>query len=122
MTILENAQGHFKRVLENGLIEIPVPEWNGSVYHRRAFTLAENAKLLQLQEAGKTAEALAEAMIKHARDVDGRPLFKQSDRLILMKSIDQDVLGRIVNAMLGEELDKLEPEEAADLLETAAKN
>ena len=61
--------------------------------------MAEEAKVIELTQAGKSTEALVLTLIQRARDKDGEALFSSSDRLKLMRLADPKVILRIITEM-----------------------
>lgn len=112
MSLLEKAQAHYSELISGDLRSVHVPEWDETIYFRPSQTLAQNSKMLRLQNQNKPDEALVEAFIAHARDADGKRICNPADKVTLLRKVDQNVLTRVVNEMLGEPIDE----------ETAEKN
>lgn len=119
MNAIERAKKHWADRLTD-VREIQVPEWGDEGEPMVIFVgpsnLAQRSKLFKLAQANDM-EAVAETLILRARDKDGLPLFKPSDRETLMTSCDPEVVGRIAKE-INEDL-ALDDEEG---LEDAAKN
>ncbi|WKW35133.1 tail assembly chaperone [Phage DSL-LC06] len=92
MTILANAQEHFKSKLSGGLQKITVPEWKTDIYFKTAYPFSVEQKIIALQQEGKTVEALVETIILKALDPDGKPLFNKFDKAALMNDVDPNVI------------------------------
>tara|TARA_S200000501_G_scaffold366132_1_gene400513 strand:- start:696 stop:1037 length:342 start_codon:yes stop_codon:yes gene_type:complete len=93
--ILANAQEHFKSKLSGGLDKLPVPEWKTDVYYKASYSFAVESKIIELQQQGKTVEALCETLIQKAMDPEGKPMFNRMDKLTLMNEVDPAVILRI---------------------------
>lgn len=97
--ILKNAQEHFKSKLAGGLNKMTVPEWKTDIYYKPAYAFAVESKIIELQQQGKTVEALVESVISKALDPEGKPMFNRMDRLTLMNEVDPSVLLRIATVL-----------------------
>ena len=95
MSILENVKSHYKSKLSGELQKLSVPEWKSDVYYKTAHSFATESKIIELQQQGKTVEALVESVILKALDPDGKPLFTKFDKNTLMNEADPSVLMRI---------------------------
>ena len=62
-------------------------------------------QILALSEAGKKDEALALQLIFRCLDEDGKQQFQRSSLTELVRSVDADVIVRVINAMNEEEVD-----------------
>jgi hypothetical protein len=97
--LIDKATAHFEEVLAQGLKgPISVPEWDTDVYFKPSTTLAEETKVIELTQQGKTTEALVVTLIMRARDKDGNQLFDMSDKLKLMRAVDPQVILRVVTS------------------------
>lgn len=97
--ILKNAQEHFKNKLSGGLQKMTVPEWKTDIYYKPAYAFAVESKIIELQQAGKTVEALVESVVSKALDPEGKPMFNRMDKLTLMNEVDPSVLLRIATVL-----------------------
>lgn len=98
--LIERATAHFEEVLSGGLKgPIDVPEWDAQIYYKPSTTMAEEAKIIELSQQGKTTEALVQTLIMRARDENGDPVFTGADKLKLMRGVDPKVILRIVTSM-----------------------
>ena len=68
--VMGNITGHFKEKLSGGLQKISVPEWKTDIYFKGTYPFAVESKILQLQQQGKTVDALVESLIQKALDPD----------------------------------------------------
>jgi hypothetical protein len=97
--LIDRATAHFESVLAQGLKgPIVVPEWDTEIYYKPSSTMAEEAKIIELSQQGKTTEALVTTLIIKARDKDGTPLFDMGDRPRLMRAVDPAVILKVVTA------------------------
>jgi len=96
MSILEKAKQHYQTKLHAEPRKINIPEWDTVAYIKPGMNLSQLGEIMELSQSGKTAEAMALTMIFRLIDEEGRPLFKKHDRVELMKSVDPDVLAKIV--------------------------
>lgn len=95
--LIDKATAHFKEVLAEGLKgPIHVPEWDVDIYYKPSTTLAEEAKVVELTQKGKSTEALVITLIMRARDKDGNPLFDIADQYKLMRGVDPKVILKVV--------------------------
>lgn len=98
--VLARAKQHFKDILAGGLKgPIHVPEWECDIWYKAATTFAQESKIVELTASGKTVEALVEALIMRALDHDGAPIFGKADKPELMRSVDPNVIMRIMAEM-----------------------
>ena len=109
MSLLDAAKADFRKKMSSELDYIDVAEWgNGQparVYFRPAMTLKQQGQILALAEAGKKDEALALQLIFRCLDEDGKQQFQRSSLTELVRSVDADVIVRVINAMNEEEVD-----------------
>jgi len=115
MSILEGAKAHFRERLSGGLQSLEVPEWDvegkpAVIYYKASLNFLQQEKILKLSDEGKKAEAIVQALIERSLDENGDRLFKQANRLELMKKVDPEIISRIVGDMSGDEgdLDEIE--------------
>jgi len=98
--LIDKVQTHFEGVMAGGLQgPIAVPEWDQDIYWRPTTTMAEEAKVIELTQDGKSTEALVLTLIQRARDKEGEVLFHSSDRIKLMRLADPKVILRIITEM-----------------------
>lgn len=95
MSVLENVKSHYKSKLSGELQKISVPEWKTDIFFKGAHPFAVESKIIELQQAGKTVEALVESIILKALDMDGKPIFSKFDKVTLMNEADPNVLMRV---------------------------
>jgi hypothetical protein len=94
--ILENATSHFREKISGEMQCIEVPEWKSKIYFKRAITLKDQSKLIELASQGKTVEALVESLIIKARNEDGSKMFSMVDKITFMNEIDPQIIIRVV--------------------------
>jgi hypothetical protein len=98
--VLTAAKAHFKELLAGGLRgPIAVPEWNTEIYYKPATTFQQESKIVELTSQGKTVEALVEALIMRALDGDGKNIFQKADKVDLMRSVDPNIIMRVMAEM-----------------------
>ena len=99
MSIRDNIKSHFKDKLNGDLNKITVDEWKSDIYYKNAYSFAVESKIINLQQQGKTVEALVESIIQKSLDPEGKPMFANSDRNMLMYEADPSVLLRIATIL-----------------------
>ncbi len=99
MSIKDNIKSHFRDKVSGELKKITVEEWKSDIYHKNAYSFAVESKIINLQQQGKTVEALVESVLQKALDPEGKPMFHSSDRHMLMYEADPSVLLRIASVL-----------------------
>lgn len=100
MTVLSKAKEHFKEIANQGTAHIDVPEWDTVVYWNiGGLNFAQQSKVIELQQSGKSAEALVEMMIMRAQDSEGKRMFKLAEKTEIMREVDPNVILKVVTAM-----------------------
>ena len=112
MSVLENAKTHFKGKLSGEMKKMKVDEWQTDIYYKSAYSFAAEQKIIDLQQQGKTVEALVESVIVKALDPEGKPMFTKFDKNALMHDVDPQVLIRVATEL----------NSATSEYETVAKN
>jgi len=97
--ILEKATSHFRNQIGGEMKKITVPEWECDLYFKSVNNLREEGRLIELAQQGKTVEALVEALIMKARNIDGSKMFSLNDKMVLMNEVDPQVIIRVVGEM-----------------------
>jgi hypothetical protein len=97
MSILDKAKSHYKTKLTAEPREIAIPEWDANLYIRPGISLQALGEIMELANGGKSAEAMVMTIVHRLIDGEGKPVFKKLDKTELMKSVDPDVLARIVS-------------------------
>lgn len=108
MSVITNARSHYKEQLAGELKSIEVPEWNTTIYYKTLSNFVEEQKVIELHNKGNLVEALVETLIQKAMDEQGKKMFKNGDRDVLMREVDPNVIIRVCteinkNKNLGEE-------------------
>ena len=97
--VMATATQHFKSQLNGDLHKIIVPEWETDVYYRKVSSFATESKIIELQQAGKTVEALVESLIAKALTPDGKPMFSRMDKTSLLNEVDPKVILRVCTVL-----------------------
>ena len=106
MSLLEKAKAHYAERMASEPRELRIPEWDATVYIRPGISLAQMGEILELSRQGKSAEAMVLTLVHRLIDGEGKPVFKKVERTELMRSVDPDVLARVVN-----EISEADPDE-----------
>jgi len=101
MSVMNNVKQHYQDQLAGGLNKIVVPEWKTDIYYKATYPFAVESKILNLQQQGKTVEALVESLIQKALDPDGKPMFTRMDKSALMNEADPKVLLKVCTELNG---------------------
>ena len=96
MSILEKAKSHYQAKLHAEPKKLEIPEWDTEAYIKPAINLHQLGEIMELSQSGKTAEAMALTLIYRLIDDEGKPIFRKAEKTDLMRSVDPDVLARIV--------------------------
>tara|TARA_R110000868_G_scaffold68007_1_gene201293 strand:+ start:2025 stop:2366 length:342 start_codon:yes stop_codon:yes gene_type:complete len=96
---INKMTGHFRNKISGAMQSVEVPEWDLKIYYKASNTLAEEAKLIELAQNGKTVEALVETLITKACNEDGTKMFKKIDKPAMMNEVDPVVLIKVVGEM-----------------------
>ena len=97
--VLENAKNHFKEKLGGELRKMTINEWKMDIYYKPAHSFATESKIIQLQQQGKTVEALVESILLKSLNPEGKKLFSPTDKMTLMNEVDPAVLLRIATEL-----------------------
>ena len=108
MSVITNARNHYKNQIGGELKSIEVPEWETTVYYKTVSNFVEEQKIIELHNKGELVGALVETLIQKARHADGKKMFSNADRDVLMREVDPNVIIRVCteinrNKALGEE-------------------
>ena len=106
MSVLERAKAHYAERMASEPRALRIPEWDVTVYVKPAMTLAQMGEIMELSRDGKSAEAMVMTLVHRLVDEVGKPVFRKVERTELMRSVDPDVLARIVT-----EINAGDPEE-----------
>ena len=99
MSVLDNAKEHFKSKVRGDLKKMTVEEWKTDVYYKPAYPFQTESRILELQQQGKTVEALVESIIKKALNPEGKPMFHSTDRWSLLNEVDPGVLIKVATRL-----------------------
>ena len=98
-SIKAKALAHFKAKLAGNLFSYTVEEWDCDIYYRATANMATEAKIMNLTQTGKTAEALVESIVLKALDENGKRIFKDIDRIELLNETDPSVLIKVAGLL-----------------------
>ena len=106
MSIIDAAKTHFRQKIGNELQCIDVQEWAengepGKIYFRPSINFLQQEKIMALADQDKKGEAIVESLIQRALDADGKRLFGSASRTELMRSVDPEIISRIVGEISG---------------------
>lgn len=111
--LISKAKSHFAEVMNAELKSFYIEEWDHTFYYKKGTNFKSEAKILELQNAGKTGEALVQMIINRCLDKDGKRVFSEHQKAELMNSVDPNVLVKIVNGLNEDDDEPLGVEEAA---------
>ena len=109
--VMDKIKSHYRETISGELKTIEVPEWEMTMYYKRGTNFLTESKVMELQNAGKTAEALVQVMINRCLDADGKRLFNEHNKVELMRSADPKILLQIVS-QINDEDDTISVEDA----------
>lgn len=109
--VMDKIKSHYRETISGELKTIEVPEWDMTMYYKRGTNFQTESKVMELQNAGKTAEALVQVMINRCLDADGKRLFNEHNKVELMRSADPKILLQIVS-QINDEDDTISVEDA----------
>lgn len=95
--VMSKIRTHYRETVSGELKEIEVPEWDTTFYYKRGTNFQTEAKVMELQNAGKTAEALVQVLINRLLDDEGKRVFNEHNKADLMRNADPKVLLQIVS-------------------------
>jgi hypothetical protein len=96
MGIKQNAEAHFKAKLSQELQSIDVPEWKGKIFYKGAINGKQQSEILKLYAQDKHTEAMYMSLIMRALNEDGSRVWKPLELSEMMRTLDPDVVGRVV--------------------------
>lgn len=99
MRTLDKITKHYHREINGDLEKMNVPEWDMDIYYKRTYPFETEAKVIELQSQGKVVDALVESLIQKARDKDGKRIFNEEDRIVLMKEADPTVITKVAGTI-----------------------
>ena len=95
--VMAKAKAHFREIMSGDMQSYRVDEWDETIYYKAGTNFQQESKVIELQNQGKTAEALVQVLINKALDKDGTKIFTDASRPELMTAVDPKVILRIVN-------------------------
>jgi len=107
-TVKQRALAHFKAKLAGNLFKYHVDEWDCDIYYRATANMVTEAKIMNLTQTGKTAEALVESIILKALNEEGKRIFTDLDRIELLNQADPQVLIRVAGILNNASADSIE--------------
>jgi len=99
MSVLDKAKSHYTNIINQEPIKVEVPEWDSTLYAKPSISLAKLGEIMELSNAGKSAEAMAMTLIYRLIDAEGNPVFRKAEKNELLRSVDPDVLSRIITTI-----------------------
>lgn len=105
MSITDKISKHYMGAISGELKKTHVKEWELDVYYRLTYPLNVESKVIELQQQGKTVEALVESIILKARDANGKRLFQDADRIKLLNEADPQVVIELASTINNARLD-----------------
>tara|TARA_R110001599_G_scaffold34447_1_gene110155 strand:+ start:3736 stop:4092 length:357 start_codon:yes stop_codon:yes gene_type:complete len=112
--LMGKIRTHYRETISGELKAIEVPEWDMTMYYKRGTNFAMESKVMELQNTGKTAEALVQVLVNRCLDEEGKRIFNEHNKAELMKGADPKVLLSIVG--------QINDEDDAVSIEDAEKN
>jgi hypothetical protein len=108
MSVISNARKHYREQLAGELKSIEVPEWDTTIYYKTLSNFVEEQKVIELHNKGELVAALVETLIQKALTAEGKKMFSNGDRDVLMREVDPNIIIRVcteinANKNLGEE-------------------
>ena len=99
MTVLDSAKKHYTNIINQEPIKVEVPEWDTTLYAKPSISLARLGEIMELSNNGKSAEAMVMTLIHRLIDAEGNSVFRKSEKNELLRSVDPDVLSRIITVI-----------------------
>lgn len=97
--ITKNITRHFQSVIGGELDKLRVEEWDMDIYYRKTYSLIDETRIVELQNKGKTVEAMVESLIVKARDKNGKRLFEDAHREVLLREADPSIVLKVISAI-----------------------
>mgnify|MGYP003626754404 CR=1 FL=1 len=112
--LISKAKSHFAGIMSGEMKSFFIEEWDHTFFYKAGTNFKNESKILELQNAGKTGDALVQMIINRCLDKDGKRMFNEHQKAELMNSVDPNVIVKIVNALnQDEDDDTIGVEEAA---------
>lgn len=96
-----NITKHYQSAIGGAMEKIRVDEWDMDIYYRKTYSFKDEQRIIQLQGEGKIVDSLVESLIVKARDIEGKRIFADADRITLMNEADPTVITRVVGQING---------------------
>ena len=93
---MSKITAHYQTAIAGEMKKIHVSEWDMDIYCRKTYPFRDEAKVLDLQQQGKTVDALIESLIVKALNEEGKKIFNDYDRPTLLNEADPNVIVRVV--------------------------
>jgi len=93
-------------VMSGELKSFYIDEWETTFYYKRGTNFKTEGKVIELQQQGKTVEALVQMVINRCLDSEGKRVFTDASRTELMNSVDPEVIIKIVNCLTADDDDE----------------
>jgi hypothetical protein len=97
--VIKNITEHYKSAIGGDLSKYHCKEWNCDIYFRKTYPFKDEARVIELQAQGKTAEALVTGLVLKARQADGSKMFAEGDVVTLMNEADPNVIVKVAAAI-----------------------
>jgi hypothetical protein len=112
--VLLKAKQHFQSQITGEMKSCHIEEWGCEIYWKPMNGLQRDKIMKHVFENQMTAAAV-ETVLLRALDEDGKRLFKDADRVDLMRNVDPKIIDKIFGEMGGIDDDLLpEVEEAKE--------
>jgi len=97
--VINKIQDHYKSAISGDLKKYHCDEWDCDIYYRSTYAFKDEARVIELQSQGKTAEALVTGLVLKARKADGSRMFQEADITTLMNEADPLVVVKVAAAI-----------------------
>jgi hypothetical protein len=98
-SVISKIQDHYKSAISGDLTKYHCEEWDCDIYYRKTYPFKDEARVIELQAQGKTAEALTTSLVLKARKADGSKMFTEADIITLMNEADPYVIVKVAAAI-----------------------
>lgn len=96
--VLAKAIEHFKAA-DSEMKELYVEEWETTIYYKEKSAFKDQSAIMQLHQQGKVVEALVETIVVRSLNQDGSKMFQPAERVVLLNSVDPQVLVKIATEL-----------------------
>jgi len=94
---MKKITSHYQSAIGGDMEKTHVEEWDMDIYYRKTYSFKDEAQIIAMQSEGKMVEALVESIIVKARDVEGKRIFADADRVTLLNEADPAVITKVCN-------------------------